>query len=110
MRAATANISGPASLCRPVQRSLSGVPGRGQLLSPRRAGYSSAAPFLHVARRNGCAHCSEGCENAATSESPEQANFGGFTFYEVRCISLVSASKKKPMEKESALFTMDVSS
>jgi len=29
-----------------------------------------------------------------------------FPFYEVRCISVLSASKKKPMEKESALFTM----
>ena len=27
-------------------------------------------------------------------------------FYEVRCISVVSASKKKLMEKESVLFTM----
>jgi hypothetical protein len=35
-----------------------------------------------------------------------QANFGESTFYEFGCISLVSASKKKPMEKESASFTM----
>ena len=27
--------------------------------------------------------------------------------YEVKCISSVSASKKKPMEKESAFFTMN---
>jgi len=32
--------------------------------------------------------------------------FAEFSFYEVRCISVVSASKKKPMEKESVLFTM----
>jgi hypothetical protein len=33
-------------------------------------------------------------------------NFGKFPFYELRCISLVSASKK-PMEKEPALFSMN---
>jgi hypothetical protein len=35
-----------------------------------------------------------------------QMDFGEFSFYEDRCISPVSASKKKPMEKESASFTI----
>jgi hypothetical protein len=36
----------------------------------------------------------------------EDPDFSENPFYEVRCISVVSASKKKPMEKESVSFTM----
>jgi len=34
-------------------------------------------------------------------------DFGEHPFYEVWCISLLSASKKKPMERKSGSFTMN---